>query len=196
MLRITDSLYGVVSPGWGETDVLPIACQSFAPVYRASKNFTVTVPGSGPAPALPPAPATKPWPEVAPPASLQHGIVTILNGSLPLAVDGIPYGASLQATYAGDFPLTRSNPYTWSMTGKLPVGLRLNKNTGLLLGTPKSTDAGTYTFTVTAEAKVGGSPRHPLATVTGSAVLSITVLRSSSSGIVRTHASKGHKARR
>jgi hypothetical protein len=40
------------------------------------------------------------------------------------------------------------SPYTYSISGSVPTGLSINSNTGALTGTP--TNAGAYTFTVTA----------------------------------------------
>jgi hypothetical protein len=90
--------------------------------------FTVTaanVLGSGP-PSAPSAPVT-------------IGGVTITTTSLPAAVLGSPYSATLSATGG-------TTPYTWSATG-LPPGLSLNAATGTIAGTPAA--RGTYPVTVT-----------------------------------------------
>jgi uncharacterized repeat protein (TIGR01451 family) len=64
---------------------------------------------------------------------------TVTTSSLPAAVLGQPYNATLQAI--GGFP-----PYTWAVTnGSLPAGLTLNSN-GTISGTP--TTMGTSPFTV------------------------------------------------
>ena len=174
-------IYGVPSPGWGTTAVLPIGCIEYSPtVYRASKEFTVTVPGTGPPPPLPTAPATKPWPETPPPVSLEFGALAILNTALPIAVDRSRFSAQLQVAYEGQFPVIGKKPYTWSVIGRLPPGLKLNPTTGLLQGAARPSDRGTYTFTVHVQAKVvwGGGRHPPTAIVTGSTVLSILVLSS------------------
>jgi Putative Ig domain/Bacterial Ig-like domain (group 3) len=72
-----------------------------------------------------------------------NGPVTITTTSLPNGTKGTSYTASLHAE--GGTP-----PYTWTHPGsKLPLGLSLEKNTGVISGTPKR--AGTYTFTITAK---------------------------------------------
>ena len=71
-------------------------------------------------------------------------------------------------------------PYTWSTTqGSLPKGLKLNKKTGEITGTPKT--AGTATFTVTVTDSTG---------TTGSGSLSILVNPSSPVSVKTTSVSK------
>jgi hypothetical protein len=61
--------------------------------------------------------------------------------ALPSGRRGKPYSTRLRA--AGG-----SAPYTWSLTGRLPAGLRFRAN-GLLSGTPRTIDqTGTFTFVV------------------------------------------------
>jgi hypothetical protein len=61
--------------------------------------------------------------------------------ALPGGRRGHPYSMQLHA--AGG-----SAPYAWSLTGRLPAGLRLRAS-GLLAGTPRTIDAtGTFTFVV------------------------------------------------
>jgi hypothetical protein len=69
--------------------------------------------------------------------------VTITTSSLPSATIGQRYSATLAAS--GGNP-----PYTWKVVkgmGSLPKGLKLNKKTGVISGTP-STTAVSSTFTV------------------------------------------------
>jgi hypothetical protein len=61
--------------------------------------------------------------------------------SLPIGKRGAPYSAHLRAVGG-------SAPYTWSLTGRLPAGLRFRAS-GLLAGTPRTIDqTGTFTFLV------------------------------------------------
>ena len=62
--------------------------------------------------------------------------------TLPAATHKVAYSASL--TVVGG-----TGPYKWTLapgSAKLPAGLKLNKSTGAITGTPKT--AGTYAFTV------------------------------------------------
>jgi hypothetical protein len=69
--------------------------------------------------------------------------ITTTGASLPEAITGEPYTATLTAT-------GRSGVITWNVaSGDLPPGLTLS-TAGILSGTP--TAAGTYTFTVAATA--------------------------------------------
>jgi len=66
----------------------------------------------------------------------------ITTTSLPGGVEGHPYSQALQVSGG-------VAPYTWSIaTGKLPDGLTLNPNTGVISGTPTNAAVGTSTFTV------------------------------------------------
>ncbi len=51
-----------------------------------------------------------------------------------------------------------TDPITWSKSGKLPSGIKLNTKTGVISGTPKK--AGSYTFKVTAKNKYGKDTRN------------------------------------
>jgi hypothetical protein len=69
--------------------------------------------------------------------------LTITTTSLPSATTGVPYEAQLTA--GGGNP-----PYTWKLvsgSGKLPRGLKLDKSTGAISGTPTKHSI-TSTFTV------------------------------------------------
>jgi hypothetical protein len=69
--------------------------------------------------------------------------LTITTSSLPNAAIGSPYSQTLSAT--GGAP-----PYTWKLargSEKLPRGLKLDKSTGVISGTPAKRSA-TSTFTV------------------------------------------------
>jgi Putative Ig domain len=68
--------------------------------------------------------------------------LTIVNASLPKAVVGSPYSAKFTAT--GGW-----NAYKWSIASKrLPAGLSLNAQTGVISGKPRT--AATYKFTIRA----------------------------------------------
>jgi hypothetical protein len=70
----------------------------------------------------------------------------VQTSALPGGKRGRPYSAQLRA--AGGLA-----PYVWSLTGRLPAGLRLRAS-GLLAGTPREIDA-TGTFTVVVRVKDG-----------------------------------------
>ena len=67
-------------------------------------------------------------------------VSSLLPEALPKAVLGEPYRAVFETDASGSFPLT------FSVTGKLPAGLGLDNQTGVLEGTPS--EAGTFAFTV------------------------------------------------
>jgi hypothetical protein len=69
--------------------------------------------------------------------------LTISTTSLPVGTIGSPYSTTLTAV-GGD------PPYRWDLakgSGPLPSGLKLNKTTGVISGTPKPKSV-TSTFTV------------------------------------------------
>lgn len=65
----------------------------------------------------------------------------VTTATLPQGTMGVPYSATLAATCG-------TPPYTWAVSGSLPLGLGLTPSTGVISGTP--TTAGTSTFTVQA----------------------------------------------
>jgi hypothetical protein len=66
----------------------------------------------------------------------------VVTSSIPAASRGMPYSAQFHATGG-------AAPYRWKLVGKLPKGLKLNKATGAVSGTPRPKDkAQTYTFVV------------------------------------------------
>ena len=68
----------------------------------------------------------------------------ITTASLPHVAPNAAYNASLSATGG-------TTPYKWKASG-LPKGLKMDKATGKISGTPKSNDlAGTYTVTVSVQ---------------------------------------------
>jgi hypothetical protein len=66
--------------------------------------------------------------------------LTLTTATLPNGTRGVFYNQQLVATGG-------RQPYTWSYTGSLPIGLTLNTNTGVISGTP--TAAAGFTFIVT-----------------------------------------------
>ena len=77
---------------------------------------------------------------LAPPAP---GGMTLATTALPAGTAGAAYTATLSATGG-------TTPYTWSVTaGSLPQGLRLNKASGVISGTPKRAGTARFTITVT-----------------------------------------------
>lgn len=67
--------------------------------------------------------------------------LTISTASVAYGTRGQPYSQQLNASGG-------SAPYSWIVTsGALPAGLSLNRNTGLIGGTPAA--SGTFNFTVT-----------------------------------------------
>ncbi len=96
----------------------------------------------------------------------------IVPTTLPQATVGVSYSAPPLSATGGN------PPYSWKLvkgSGKLPKGLKLNKHTGLISGTPKKSDSGTYAFTVSvADTKVKVKHQHPTQNIT-TIQLSITV---------------------
>jgi putative Ig domain-containing protein len=81
------------------------------------------------------------------------GTLSVQTSSLPQATGGTPYSTTLSATGG-------QTPYTWSISGTLPVGIQLNASTGVLSGT---TDAwGSFTLTVTVTDAASNSANRQL----------------------------------
>jgi autotransporter-associated beta strand protein len=79
------------------------------------------------------------------PASATAPAITTPAGELPEGTIGSSYSVTLSAT---------NSPTSWAVSGSLPGGLSLN-NSGVISGLP--TDAGTFTFSVTASNSGGTS---------------------------------------
>ncbi|MCB1225566.1 MAG: putative Ig domain-containing protein, partial [Verrucomicrobiales bacterium] len=70
-------------------------------------------------------------------------VVTISPTSLPNGTVGVPYNQTLSASGG-------TSPYAWAVTtGALPSGLSLNASTGVISGTPTTTDVANFSLTVT-----------------------------------------------
>jgi hypothetical protein len=88
-------------------------------------------------------------------------VLMIETSSLPSASVGSLYSQTLTATGG-------NAPYTWMLANgtKLPKGLKLNKSTGVISGTPSKKSTGT-TFTVQVnDTKVGKPKKNSSATAT------------------------------
>jgi hypothetical protein len=96
----------------------------------------------------------------------------ITTTSLPGGTAKVPYSATTLTAVGGN------PPYTWKLApgSKLPKGLKLNKSTGAISGTPKKTDSGTYTFTVKVADRKIKTRRHAATQNTATATLSITIV--------------------
>jgi len=69
--------------------------------------------------------------------------MTLATTALPAGTAGTAYSATLSATGG-------TRPYTWSVSGgHLPLGLRLNHQTGVISGVPLITGTKKFTITVT-----------------------------------------------
>jgi len=90
--------------------------------------------------------------------------LTITTESLPGAVTGVAYSATISAV-GGE------GPYTWTVTGNLPDGLTLNETTGVISGMPSR--PGSFSFTVHVQDR-GGRMESRSFTVTAVATLTIT----------------------
>ncbi len=76
-------------------------------------------------------------------------IISIIAPATPLSITstGLPGGTKNQS-YSGALSAAGGTaPYTWSMTGSLPVGLTLNPASGTISGSPTAT--GTTSFNIT-----------------------------------------------
>ena len=75
------------------------------------------------------------------------GPVTILTKSLPAATKGRGYSTTLAARGG-------TTPYTWSHTGSLPRGIKMNNSSGVISGTPSVTGS----FPITVKVRDSGKP--------------------------------------
>ena len=90
------------------------------------------------------------------------GSPTVTTTSLPYAVAGQPYSATLAA--AGG-----TTPYTWSISaGALPAWASLNTSTGAITGTPTGAWNTDFTAEVTDNASLTATQALSLASVDGS----------------------------
>ena len=90
---------------------------------------------------------------------------SITTSSLPDGKVGEAYSQTLTAN--------GTTPIKWSISGALPDGLSLNKDTGKISGTP--TADGTAKFTVTAENSAGSDTKELSITITKDAPIEFTI---------------------
>src|SRR6516165_5875875 len=91
-------------------------------------------------------------------------VMGIATTSLPGAVMGVSYSATLQA-------IGGKAPYTWSMSGAMPAGVAFNSN-GIIAGTPTALGTTSFTVQVTDSSSPQLSAQLPLS-ITVNPVLSI-----------------------
>jgi hypothetical protein len=92
-------------------------------------------------------------------------VMGIATTSLPGAVMGVSYSATLQA-------IGGKAPYTWSMSGAMPAGVAFNSN-GIIAGTPTALGTTSFTVQVTDSSSPQLTAQLPLS-ITVNPVLSIT----------------------
>ena len=93
----------------------------------------------------------------------------LVNAPLQSGQPQAPYSATLAA-------IGGTLPYKWSISsGHLPKGLHLGKSTGVISGTPKKTDSGTYRFTVRIVDRKIKVKHQPTTQNTATEALSITI---------------------
>jgi hypothetical protein len=83
--------------------------------------------------------------------------LSITTTSLPTCVLGQMYSASLTASGG-------TAPYTWALSGELPVGLSLDETTGVISGTPKNPFGSDFTVGFTVEVTDSTKPTSGTAT--------------------------------
>src|SRR5262249_27495067 len=98
--------------------------------------------------------------------TIANGPFRITTSSLPNATLGTPYSAALAASDG-------VAPYKWKKLTKLPTGLTLNANTGVISGTPKKL-RGSFTLSAQARYKTK-QPKQPAVWHSANRTLSITV---------------------
>ncbi|MCL5744312.1 MAG: Ig domain-containing protein, partial [Acidobacteria bacterium] len=112
--------------------------------------FVIRVPGQGytPQPAAAAAPIAPAAPQPAPQPAPQAPAAApfSLAGSIADGQVNQPYDQSIAATGG-------TTPYSFSLSGKLPIGLKFDTYSGMLSGTPMS--QGTFTVTVQAADSAG-----------------------------------------
>ena len=82
-----------------------------------------------------------------------------INPGDPPSIDitALPDG-TVKTYYETTITTSGSSPIKWTKNGTLPSGLKLNKKTGILSGTPKK--AGTYKFSITATNDAGSDTKE------------------------------------
>ncbi len=103
-------------------------------------------------------------------------LVETSSTALAITTTSLPAGTRGQAYSAPMAAMGGNPPYKWKLapgSAKLPRGLRLNRATGVISGTPKR--SGTYTFTVEVLDQKIKTKHHAPTQNTATKVLSITI---------------------
>lgn len=103
---------------------------------------------TGPDSALSPAPRRQAFPQA---VQARPSEPTIQTRSLPPAREGVPYATTLRAIGGTPFEGKHGDTphYRWVINNrKLPEGLKADKNTGEIEGTPQARTTGSYSLTV------------------------------------------------
>jgi len=103
------------------------------------------------------------------------GYAVVISGPLPITPATLPAGA---VTTAYSQTITASSgvaPYTYSVTsGALPAGLTLNPSTGVISGTPTTSNTYGFTITATDSASNTGSQGYSVAVSGESCTVTVT----------------------
>ena len=102
--------------------------------------------------------------------AVQAAPLTITTSSLPNGTASASYSATLAASGG-------TLPYTWSISGSLPVGLALNASTGAITGTPST--VGTFNFTAQVTDAAQSAATKALSIMIAAAPSTVTIWPSS-----------------
>ncbi len=85
--------------------------------------------------------------------SAAKSITIKVDGEEPEIMNEELSDGTIKTAYSEELIANGTAPITWTKSGKFPSGLKLNKKTGAITGSP--TKAGTFTFKITAKNKYG-----------------------------------------